>query len=570
MNTNKATKIALKSGMGNSAKDILMSVIGTTISIILTFGTSSLVDYYQERKARKLLAMTVIHEIDKDLEQIRTEAEHDYRLYSIIKYINSFDGQLENVEEDSLFLFHSLLSPYNKLLEFSNSNEQIFNSSQSTWSTIDNNIFISNVQDYYRLRSKLECALKEDACFLPYVDGRDYYPWEYVDGKMVRKTMAETVGQFDIDDIYMKIKDRIFYYNDLLRYKSFNEENKILMGISDKDLEEFVKKTADATIVSPDQLIGTWMIKNYDIDLYGLNNGNGNIFIFNKNNTITIYNNRQYKGQKIGAGDIVVYYAATGEWKIEGDSLVMTFPDDKIEVQIDDNDFYFSKASHWRDTKNNIEDATLITSDNKRDFIIDFCGDFGSTYKTPPCVISVTAFIDRLGRAFTIRTSNNLPPRRFERCDNITIPTYDFVKHLASEKEILGKWDWYDAESAIQMEFDNRKDHSFAIMKVDKEQKPDLFAGTLRVKRNISGEWELENDSLVYYFDTKTLDLAIDDSCITVAPGKENLLREFKQQLTATYTQRTLQSPRESYQAIINAKRTEMVDKDGNVMFLYQ
>ena len=96
----------------------------------------------------------------------------------------------------------------------------------------------------------------------------------------------------------------------------------------------------------------------------------------------------------------------------------------------------------------------------------------------------------------------------------------------------------------------------------------ELFPSNM-VTRTISGEWKMENDSVVYYYDTKTLNLSIDDSQITYSPDKAGAVNGFKSQLKDIYTQRTLQSPRVAYQAIINAKRTEMIDKDGNVMFLY-
>ena len=288
MNTNKATKIALKSGLGNSAKDILLSIIGTTISIILTFGTSSLIDHYQEKKSRKLFAMTVIHEIDKDIEQIRTVAENDYELYKIIQYIDKFD-ELDSVPKDSLTKIRRHSFPYlSTPPEFSKSNEQIFNSSQNIWSTIDNNIFISNVQDFYRLRAKLECALKEDSCFLPYVSDKDMFKIVCVDGDYRIENDVEFARKLNLNAISKKARYRISFYNTLLAYQSINEENKILMGISDKDLEEFVKKTADATIVSKDGLIGAWMIKNYEIDLYGAYN-HGNIFTLAAESFIALF-----------------------------------------------------------------------------------------------------------------------------------------------------------------------------------------------------------------------------------------------------------------------------------------
>ncbi len=551
---------------GGVAKHIILSTIGTTISIILTFGSTSLIDKYQAAQSRKLLAMTIIHEIDKDIEQIRSNALDDYELYNFARN----PGKLDLVPEDTLSKIHSLLAPNRKLPEFSQSNEHIFNSSQNTWSTIDNNIFISNVQDYYRLRSKLECALKEDTCFSPYISDDAYWTFDVVDGnKIVPKTMLETVSQYNFEAIYWKTIGRIDWYNTLLRYKSINEENKILMGISDKDLEEFAKKTADATIVSKNELIGTWIINNYGIDLYGLYNS-GNIFTFHKNRTITVHNQKKYTSAKSGIGDIFVYYTATGDWKIEGDSLVMTFPADKVEVQIDDNDFYYSNVSQWIETQKNIEDETKSFGHNLRRFIYDLGFDLGRPFSPGESyVASVSAYIDRFGRAITMRNPHNRNTRRFERCDTITIPKYDFVKHPASEKEILGKWAWYEDANTVHIEFDHQNDHSFTIRQVEKERNADLFDGVMLVTRTISGEWKMENDSMVYYYDTKTLNLSIDDSQITYSPDKAGAVNGFKSQLKDIYTQRTLQSPRVAYQAIINAKRTEMIDKDGNVMFLY-
>ena len=580
MNTNKATKIALKSGVGSSAKDILLSIIGTTISIILTFGTSSLIDHYQEKKSRKLLAMTIIHEIDKDIEQVRQSAIKDMDYHNLCSYVLKNTHQLDKLPKDSLS--NVCRSYYDVLPEFSKSNEHIFNSSQNTWSTIDNNIFISNIQEYYKLRERLDRAFKEDTCFLAYIPKEKVVHVERMlevkktNGEIVTYVVedvdyAETIRQRGIYNLEMQSEHRMNWYNTLLRYKSVNEENKILMGISEKDLEEFVKKTADATIVSSDELIGTWIPNSYEIDYWSGGRSN-NIFTFHKNNTITVHNYFKSSSLRPGIGDVRLYCTATGEWKIENDSLVVSFPADQIEVKIDDNDFYYTNVSQWQEVQHFIEDTRFMyQGSNLRSFISSLGSDFLARFAPgESCyTTSVSAFIDRLGRSITIRSPRGRERKRFERCDTITIPKYDFVKHSATEKEIIGKWAWFEDANTIQMEFDNRKDHSFTIRKVDKERSADLFDGVMLVTRTISGEWKLENDSVVYYYDTKTLNLSIDDSHITYSADKSSAVNGFKSQLSDIYTQRTLQSPRVAYQAIINAKRTEMIDKDGNVMFLY-
>jgi len=58
-------------------KELLMSVIGTTISIVLTFGTAYLIDNHQRKAEGRDIAMMVIHDIDQYVEIFREEAEED-------------------------------------------------------------------------------------------------------------------------------------------------------------------------------------------------------------------------------------------------------------------------------------------------------------------------------------------------------------------------------------------------------------------------------------------------------------------------------------------------------------
>lgn len=571
MNTNKATKIALKSSLAGSAKDILMSIIGTTISIALTFGTSSLIDHYQEKKARKLFAMTIIHEIDQDIEQVRKYAKGELELWQLNRYFWQNNYQFDKYPKDSLVMFYNLLDPDNEFPEFVKSNEQIFNSTQTTWSTIDNNIFLSNIQNYYKLRSKLESRIKEDSCFSPYLTYAQYRRKDtIINGLIVSEDISKTIKRlYQPPSIVVKMVSqpykRLMAYNQLLQYQSINEENKILMGISDKDLEEFALRTADARNVSESDMVGSWIGKTYTLFPSSVNDAQ-NVFTFNKDNTLIVHGNKKMgKIQGSAMGSIIVYYSITGDWKIQNDSLVMTFSDDKLEMRIDDNDFYYTNMTDWNENKQYLE------NDEKRDVIISIRSDLGTDFAPNGLnTITVSAHIDRLNRGITLRCSKDSNPKRLERTDPTSIKTYDFVKHPATEQEITGKWAWFADAYTIQMEFDNKADHTFTIKKIDKVQHPDLFNGTMVVQRTFSGEWKIEDDLLVYYIDNKTFEISIDDSNITTTTGKENMVNDFKKEVADFFTQHTLQTPRITYKAITNAKRMEMIDKDGNMMFLYK
>ena len=58
-------------------KSFLTSVLGTTISIILTFGTSALVERKVKADVQRQTAMMVIHDIDKCIDQMEEMAKNE-------------------------------------------------------------------------------------------------------------------------------------------------------------------------------------------------------------------------------------------------------------------------------------------------------------------------------------------------------------------------------------------------------------------------------------------------------------------------------------------------------------
>ena len=61
MNVKLHTPSTLKAGSGiATAKQFLLSLIATTISIVLTFGTAAIIDYNKKQSAKKEMVMMVI------------------------------------------------------------------------------------------------------------------------------------------------------------------------------------------------------------------------------------------------------------------------------------------------------------------------------------------------------------------------------------------------------------------------------------------------------------------------------------------------------------------------------
>ena len=53
-------------------KELLMTFLGTTISIVLTFGSATWIEKKEAEDARRLLAMTIVSDIDQSLEVVKT------------------------------------------------------------------------------------------------------------------------------------------------------------------------------------------------------------------------------------------------------------------------------------------------------------------------------------------------------------------------------------------------------------------------------------------------------------------------------------------------------------------
>ena len=138
-------------------KSFLTSVLGTTISIILTFGTSALVERKVKADVQRQTAMMVIHDIDVCVDQMEEMAKNEEESNNAIQYILAHLDQIASLPEDTLSLAMDLLTDMDGLYNiFDNAKENIFKSSQDIWSNLDNMAFIDNMEQFYRERRDLE------------------------------------------------------------------------------------------------------------------------------------------------------------------------------------------------------------------------------------------------------------------------------------------------------------------------------------------------------------------------------------------------------------------------------
>ena len=178
MNIKLHTPKSLKMGSGMSSwRQFLLSLLATTVSIVLTFGTAAYLEDQQTVKARRVLAMTIINDIDQSLEVVTKRRLAEERGHETACYIIENKDRLESIPEDTLQMFIDYVtsSSFNSDMEFKTMNENIFRSSQDMWRTLNDRKFLDNVQEFYNARAVLEQQSKDWVLFKkPFTKEEEY------------------------------------------------------------------------------------------------------------------------------------------------------------------------------------------------------------------------------------------------------------------------------------------------------------------------------------------------------------------------------------------------------------
>ena len=149
MNVKLHTPTTMKAGSGlASTKQFFLSLIATTISIVLTFGTAGIIDYQKKLSAKKEMVMMVISDFDKTIDYLQSvdTALRDVRLLQQELTVNP------ELYDSLRYVFPSKLTFISQ--EFSETTEKIFTSSIETFSTIGNVNFVNEVSTFYMMRRK--------------------------------------------------------------------------------------------------------------------------------------------------------------------------------------------------------------------------------------------------------------------------------------------------------------------------------------------------------------------------------------------------------------------------------
>ena len=210
----KGVSKSINIGTKMSLNDFFKMFLATTMSIVLTFGTSAFLERREKKQAQKQMCMMILHDIDESLETIQLTTERLDKMYEMQQQIAEKPSYWNNMSNRISFA-------YIPIVNFKESFEKIFTSGPEIWSTLGNAIFIDNVNDCYTLRHQfLDDVIK---------------PLKEFQIGIAAEESPDKALDLDLADMIYETKVIA------LEIEHINEYNKQLMDVTPEDMEAFLK-----------------------------------------------------------------------------------------------------------------------------------------------------------------------------------------------------------------------------------------------------------------------------------------------------------------------------------------
>ena len=206
MNIKLHTPKTLKNGSGmGSMKQFMLSLLATTVSIVLTFGTAAIIDNNKKQKEKREIVMMVMYDMYNSLQSVQ-------RADSMIQ--ESMELQLQIAKDTSKFntLKFNMIHKVPRI-EFTETTERIFSTSIETINTVGNVLFTENVAEFYQARKLYKAVICDSinnrmVCNMPFVSLKgtlDFdYSYEFIVSGEIRMSMQNLFAQckrmMDVND----------------------------------------------------------------------------------------------------------------------------------------------------------------------------------------------------------------------------------------------------------------------------------------------------------------------------------------------------------------------------------
>ena len=330
-------------------RQFLIGVLGTAIGVGLTFFLSGISDNHKKAQAKRLTAIMVIHDIDNTIDMLKEMKEEEENEIKMLQAMLKRMEHLDSVPYDSLTQTINYLVSDENAFRFDQSKETIFNSDLDTWQNLGSMKFMDNVQSFFYQRQTLAEYLNLPDYFRKPVPREEYARILRGSGWVSREEFAALLRPFLQEKLsdehviyYINISNqRILTLNSFINsWSTLNEENKFLMGITDKELEDYIDKiNNDGKAPGKASLVGHWERTMAD--------GNYARYVFRRDNSYDyeMFHAEPWRAQ-YWQGRFGYTISYSGTWDLQADSIILKPDFSNVDVQIDTSDIEILESGH--------------------------------------------------------------------------------------------------------------------------------------------------------------------------------------------------------------------------------
>ena len=319
-------------------QQFFITVIGTAIGVALTFVVSGILERRNKAQAQRLTAIMVIHDMDHSIDIVKGMRKEEERNGELMRLVLNQSDQLEGMPFDTLYNILGILADSRSVFSFDTSKEKIFNSDLDTWQNLGNMAFLDNAQSFYYNRQGFQDGMNQSTVWKKPIPDDEYMQLIMGVGYVTPEECAVAMRAF----LKKKLRDnRVVYYintssnrqnylTQVLDYwTDLNDENKFLMGITDRELEDYVKNINKKGVsLNRSKLLGHWVLTVGDqINEYDFHGDHGYDF--------TVDYAPAFIQSVYFSGRLKMKASYRGKWAVQGDSLVLTPDYNTVDMTVD-------------------------------------------------------------------------------------------------------------------------------------------------------------------------------------------------------------------------------------------
>ena len=393
---------------------MLVSILGTAIGLGLTFTVNRTVENNKLQRAQRETAIMAVCDINEIVERLKDEIRLEDTLFQVAMYVSTHTEQIDSMSADTLdMVFKYLFDNPAEVKEWTiDTKENAFNSGMESRKNLGNNKFYDNVQSCYYARRSMMKTMEKTLAFRRPIRSED------LDG------FLQTLGPADMEDdgdptlhakrwlmkkVFEEGSTRLYirryfsrrnaYLGTIYQLERLNRENKLLLNITNQDIEEYMRQNEETSqAATVDLIVGSWEDPMGD---------NKQSFVFGADGTVetTLQISialRMYL--VVEQTDVLATVPMTirmkGGWELKGDSLKVKYDGQTSELLTFDMDTSnFPKSAQER-----LKDSLEIKKQDARAGLLELFKQQVSTFN-----INCVASFDRSGNTMILTSQENTP-----------------------------------------------------------------------------------------------------------------------------------------------------------------